>query len=261
MNTQDAKRVLETALICANQPLPLREMRTLFADEIGPDTLRSMLDELVREWEGRGVELVALSTGWRFQSRPEMREYLDRLNPEKPAKYSRAVMETLAIIAYRQPVTRGDIEDIRGVTVASQIVKQLEDRGWVEAIGYREAPGRPALLATTRQFLDDLGLASLDQLPSLDGAPSAEALQGAVEAQPMLLPELATGQPPLPLDEAAGAPAEAGLAGDAAAAPAADLPTHDPDPAPDAAAVMAPDDDADSLGHTADNDPSSAPHA
>ena len=123
-----------------------------------------------RDWEGRGVELVPLSTGWRFQSRPEMREYLDRLNPEKPPKYSRAVMETLAIIAYRQPVTRGDIEDIRGVTVASQIVKQLEDRGWIEAIGYREAPGRPALLATTKQFLDDLGLASLDQLPLLDGS-------------------------------------------------------------------------------------------
>ena len=170
MNSQDAKRVLETALICASQPLPLRDMRVLFADEIGADTLRSLLDELGREWSGRGVELVSLATGWRLQSRPEMREYLDRLNPEKPPKYSRAVMETLAIIAYRQPVTRGDIEDIRGVTVASQIVKQLEDRGWVEAIGYRESPGRPALLATTRQFLDDLGLASLEQLPLLVGA-------------------------------------------------------------------------------------------
>ena len=181
MNSQDAKRVLETALICASQPLPLRDMRVLFADELGPDTLRSLLDELTREWEGRGVELVALASGWRLQSRPEMREYLDRLNPEKPPKYSRAVMETLAIIAYRQPVTRGDIEEIRGVTVASQIIKQLEDRGWVEAIGYRESPGRPALLATTRQFLDDLGLASLDQLPVLegqigDGDPFAQAL-------------------------------------------------------------------------------------
>ena len=143
MNTQDAKRVLETALICASQPMPLRDMRTLFDDELGPDTLRALLDELTRDWDGRGVELVALAQGWRFQSRPEMREFLDRLNPEKPPKYSRAVMETLAIIAYRQPVTRGDIEDIRGVTVASQIIKQLEDRGWVEAIGYREAPGRP----------------------------------------------------------------------------------------------------------------------
>lgn len=165
MNTQDAKRVLQTALICAREPLAMREMRALFADELGTDTLHELLGELVREWEGEGVELVAVSTGWRFQSRPEMREFLDRLHPEKPPKYSRAVMETLAIIAYRQPVTRGDIEDIRGVTVATQIVKQLEDRGWVEAIGYREAPGRPALLATTRQFLDDLGLASLEQLP------------------------------------------------------------------------------------------------
>ncbi len=169
MNTTHAKRVLETALICAQQPLALRDLRTLFDEEVGADTLRSLLDELVRDWEGRGVELVPLCGGWRFQSRPEMREHLDRLNPEKPPKYSRAVMETLAIIAYRQPVTRGDIEDIRGVTVATQIIKQLEDRGWVEAIGYRESPGRPALLATTAHFLDDLGLLSLAQLPLLGG--------------------------------------------------------------------------------------------
>jgi segregation and condensation protein B len=188
MNSLDAKRVLETALICASQPLPLRDMRVLFADELGPDTLRSLLDELTREWDGRGVELVALATGWRLQSRPEMREYLDRLNPEKPPKYSRAVMETLAIIAYRQPVTRGDIEDIRGVTVASQIIKQLEDRGWVEAIGYRESPGRPALLATTKQFLDDLGLASLEQLPLLSGSGAdGQALASALADQPSLL--------------------------------------------------------------------------
>ena len=183
MNTTHAKRVLETALICAQQPLALRDMRTLFADEVGADTLRSLLDELAREWEGRGVELVPLFGGWRFQSRPEMREHLDRLNPEKPPKYSRAVMETLAIIAYRQPVTRGDIEDIRGVTVATQIIKQLEDRGWVEAIGYRESPGRPALLATTAHFLDDLGLNSLSQLPALDGsAASPDALGDGAEA-------------------------------------------------------------------------------
>ena len=188
MNSQEAKRVLETALICASQPLPLRDMRVLFADEIGPDTLRSLLDELSREWDNRGVELVALSTGWRLQSRPEMREYLDRLNPEKPPKYSRAVMETLAIIAYRQPVTRGDIEDIRGVTVASQIVKQLEDRGWVEVIGYRESPGRPALLATTKQFLDDLGLASLEQLPLLAGTTGeSEPLTHLLNEQASLL--------------------------------------------------------------------------
>jgi segregation and condensation protein B len=188
MNTQDAKRVLETALICASQPMPLRDMRALFAEQLGPDTLRSLLEELSRDWAGRGVELVALATGWRLQSRPEMREFLDRLNPEKPPRYSRAVLETLAIIAYRQPVTRGDIEDIRGVVVSSQIIKQLEDRNWIEAIGHRDAPGRPALYATTRQFLDDLGLESLDKLPVLDGPPGAEALNalGAV-TQPDLL--------------------------------------------------------------------------
>ncbi len=175
MNTQDAKRVLQTALICAREPLSIRDMRTLFADEIDPDTVRGLLDELARDWDGEGVELVAVSTGWRLQSRPEMREFLDRLHPEKPPRYSRAVMETLAIIAYRQPVTRGDIEDIRGVTVATQIIKQLEDRGWIEAIGYRETPGRPALLATTRQFLDDLGLASLQQLPLMPEGPSLQS--------------------------------------------------------------------------------------
>jgi len=191
MNTHEAKRVLETALICAQQPLPLRDMRSLFDDQVGVDTLRTLLDELVGDWQDRGVELVALATGWRFQSRPEMREFLDRLHPEKPPRYSRAAMETLAIIAYRQPVTRGDIEDIRGVTVSSQIVKQLEDRGWIEAIGYREAPGRPALYATTRQFLDDLGLASLDQLPILEGPPSAETFELSSVAQPSLLDEQA----------------------------------------------------------------------
>ena len=188
MNTQDAKRVLETALICANQPLPLRAMRSLFDDQIGTDTLRAMLDELVREWNGRGVELVSIASGWRFQSRPELREFLDRLHPEKPPKYSRAVLETLAIIAYRQPVTRGDIEDIRGVMVGSQIIKQLEDRGWIEAIGHRDAPGRPSLFATTRQFLDDLGLGSLDQLPTLEGGQApTDAL---ADLQPSLLGEV-----------------------------------------------------------------------
>jgi segregation and condensation protein B len=203
MNTQDAKRVLETALICAREPMPVRDMRTLFDDELAPDTLRILLDELCRDWDGKGVELVCLATGWRFQSRPEMRQYLDRLHPEKPPKYSRAVMETLAIIAYRQPVTRGDIEDIRGVTVNSQIIKQLEDRGWVDAIGYREAPGRPALLATTKQFLDDLGLASLEQLPLLEGgAFDSGTLDALVPQQTMLLDPQAS----LALDDA-GAPA------------------------------------------------------
>jgi segregation and condensation protein B len=181
MNTQEAKIVLETALLTAQQPLPLSELRRLFADELNADTLRALLDELRHDWHGRGIELVALASGWRFQSAPSMRPYLDRLNPEKPPKYSRAVLETLAIIAYRQPVTRGDIEEIRGVTVSSQVVKALEDRGWVETIGHREAPGRPALFATTRHFLDDLGLRSLEELPSLDHA--AGALPAEFELQ------------------------------------------------------------------------------
>ncbi len=194
MNTSDAKRVLETALICATAPMPLPDMRALFDGEVGSDTVKRLLDELSNDWQERGVELVALASGWRFQSRPEMREYLDRLHPEKPPRYSRAAMETLAIVAYRQPVTRGDIEDIRGVTVSSQIVKQLEDRGWIDTIGYREAPGRPALYATTRQFLDDLGLASLDQLPAIDGGldgqmdshKAAQALAAMDDAAPLL---------------------------------------------------------------------------
>jgi segregation and condensation protein B len=170
MKTLDAKRVLEAALICSSQPMALREMHALFAGEVGNDTLRTLLAELAAECSGRAIELVAVASGWRYQSRPEMAHYLARLDPERAPRYSRAVLETLAIIAYRQPVTRGDIEDIRGVAVASSVIKQLEERGWIEAIGYREAPGRPALLATTRQFLDDLGLVSLDQLPTLDGA-------------------------------------------------------------------------------------------
>ncbi|GAA6120100.1 SMC-Scp complex subunit ScpB [Acidovorax sp. FG27] len=168
MNTVEAKRVLETALICAPQPVTVRELRGLFDDALGADTLKHILLELQQDWAQSGVELVQVASGWRFQSRPEMREYLDRLHPEKPPRYTRAALETLAIIAYRQPVTRGDIEDVRGVTVNSLIIKQLEDRGWVEVIGHRETVGRPALFATTRQFLDDLGLQSLDQLPVLD---------------------------------------------------------------------------------------------
>ena len=189
MNPQDAKRVLETALICASQPLPLGELQALFGDDVEVPALAELLHQIGSDWDGRGVELVSLATGWRFQSRPEMKAYLDRLNPEKPPKYSRAVMETLAIIAYRQPVTRGDIEDIRGVTVATAIVKQLEDRGWIEAIGHRDAPGRPSLLATTPQFLDDLGLQSLAQLPLLDGA--GELAPGAAGEQATLLHEIA----------------------------------------------------------------------
>ena len=167
MNTSDAKRILETALICAQQPLQVRDMRVLFDEEIGADTLKMLLLDLQQDWSFKGVELVNVATGWRFQSRPEMREFLDRLTPEKPPKYTRAVLETLAIIAYRQPATRGDMEDIRGVTINGLILKQLEDRGWIEVIGHRESVGRPALFATTKQFLDDLGIESLDQLPEL----------------------------------------------------------------------------------------------
>ncbi len=199
MNTQQARRILETALICSSQPLPMRDLRMLFGDALGADTLRDLLEDLAQEWSLKGVELVQVASGWRFQSRPEMREYLDRLHPEKPPKYTRAALETLAIIAYRQPVTRGDMEDIRGVTINSTVIKQLEDRGWVEVIGHRETVGRPALYATTRQFLDDLGLTSLDQLPALQdpqnpggGLPALpgfdlldEALPGSFDGQPV----------------------------------------------------------------------------
>jgi segregation and condensation protein B len=168
MNTQEAKVVLEAALLTSEQPLSVSELRRLFDDELNADTIRVLLDELRTDWTGRGIELTALASGWRFQSAPLMRPYLERLNPERPPRYSRAVLETLAIIAYRQPVTRGDIEEIRGVTVSSNVIKTLEDRGWIEVIGHREAPGRPALFASTRAFLDDLGLRSLEELPALE---------------------------------------------------------------------------------------------
>jgi len=167
MNTHEAKVVLEAALLTAPQPLSLSDIGRLFADEVDPATLQSLLEELRQLWQGRGIELVSLATGWCFQSTPDMRTYLDRLNPDKPPRYSRAVLETLAIIAYRQPVTRGDIEEIRGVTVSTQVIRTLEERGWIETVGHREVVGRPALLATTRAFLDDLGLRSLQQLPPL----------------------------------------------------------------------------------------------
>ncbi|MBN9405181.1 MAG: SMC-Scp complex subunit ScpB [Burkholderiales bacterium] len=223
MTSADAKRILETALICAQQPMPLRELQVLFAGELGPDTLKSLLLELQDDWALRGVELVPVASGWRFQSRPELREYLDRLHPEKPPKYTRATLETLAIIAYRQPVTRGDMEDIRGVTINSLLLKQLEDRGWVEVIGHRETVGRPALYATTRQFLDDLGLQSLDQLPVLEDA--AEPVPGMFEA-------LADDEAPAPTaaqaeDAAAAAPSPEPepVTEDEAAAPTADADT------------------------------------
>lgn len=197
MNTAQAKRVLETALLCSTQPVTIRDMRVLFEDALGADTLKVLLEELQLDWADRGLELVAVATGWRFQSRPELRVYLDRLNPEKPPKYTRAVMETLAIIAYRQPVTRGDMEDIRGVTINTQILKQLEDRGWVEVIGHRESVGRPGLYATTRHFLDDLGLSSLDQLPLLASVEGQAAVLASLNP-----PEEDTQQVTLSLDDA-----------------------------------------------------------
>ena len=179
MNTAEAKKVLETALLCTQEPLSMADLKKLYAaddgsEAAGADTIKLMLEQLRHDWQGKGIELVALASGWRFQSRPEMKVYLERLNPERPPRYSRATLETLAIIAYRQPVTRGDIEEIRGVTVNSQTIKMLEDRGWIEAIGHRDVPGRPALLATTRQFLDNLGLTSLEHLPPLQAVSSPD---------------------------------------------------------------------------------------
>lgn len=204
MNTIEAKKVLETALLCAHEPLSINDMKKLYVENgdsdepVGADTIKAMLEELRNDWADKGIEIVSLSTGWRFQSRPEMKRYLERLNPEKPPKYSRATLETLAIIAYRQPVTRGDIEEIRGVTVNSQTIKMLEDRGWIEAVGHRDVPGRPALFATTRQFLDDLGLTSLDQLPPLQQMTKEDVQSGT-------LPELKAleGEMQVSLDQAA----------------------------------------------------------
>jgi segregation and condensation protein B len=164
---EDFKIVLETALLAAGEPMPLAELKKLFDQEFDDDTWRTLLDDLRRDWSQRGVELVQLATGWRFQTRPEYQDFLDRLKNEKPTRYSRAAMETLAIIAYRQPVSRGDIEDIRGVAVSPNVLKTLEARGWIDVVGHRDAPGRPALYATTKKFLDDLGLRSLSELPPL----------------------------------------------------------------------------------------------
>ena len=172
------KRVIETALLCAQEPLTVADLSRLFVEDISTADIDEALVELQRAWDDKGMELVHIATGWRFQSRLSMREYLDRLTPEKPPKYSRAVMETLAIIAYRQPVTRGEIEEIRGVAVSSNVMKQLEDRGWVEVIGHKDTIGRPGLYATTKQFLDDLSLTNLQSLPILeDAAPMAAAEQ------------------------------------------------------------------------------------
>ena len=182
-NPADAKRILEGALLAAPEPLPLSELKRLFDNEIAPETLKNLLEELRSDWSGRAVELVNLASGWRFQTRAEFQPYIERLQTEKPPRYSRAVMETLAIIAYRQPVTRGDIEDIRGVVVSSQIIQSLENRGWIDVVGHRETPGRPALYATTRRFLDELGLRSLQELPPLEEVAQTLQLEPAPAQQ------------------------------------------------------------------------------
>jgi segregation and condensation protein B len=198
----EIKKILETALLTAGEPLGISELRRLFDEDLGADLVRKLLEELRQDWAGRGVELTCVASGWRFRSRPEYQRYLDRLNPQKPPKYSRAVMETLAIIAYRQPVTRGDIEDIRGVSVSPQVIKTLEARGWIEVVGHRDVPGRPALFATTKAFLDDLDLRSLDELPPL------EDLASLVERNAELIPAEARTRG----TAAEEAPAEASLA-------------------------------------------------
>lgn len=200
-NPAEAKRILEAALLASQEPLGLTELKRLFDNEIGAETLKNLLEELRADWSGRAVELVSLASGWRFQTGADFRPYVERLQPEKPPRYSRAVMETLAIIAYRQPVTRGDIEDIRGVTVSGQIIQTLENRGWIDTVGHRETPGRPALYATTRQFLDDLGLRSLQELPPLEELAQTLQLEPAPVAQVAAEPQATTEADLRPADQ------------------------------------------------------------
>jgi len=195
LNPSEVKVVLEAALLAAREPIAVGELRKMFDEEIGADTVRRLLDELRESWKDRGVELVNTASGWRFQTRASVQRYIERIHPDKPPRYTRAVLETLAIVAYRQPVTRGDIENIRGVTVSTQIVKTLEDRGWIDVVGHREVPGHPALYATTKQFLDDLGLRSLQELPPLEEI-----------AKTLELPQT---PPPAPEAAAAGEPVAA----------------------------------------------------
>ena len=204
LNPNEVKAVLETALLANASPRSIAELRRMFDEEIGPDTLRRLLDELRDDWRERGVELVNLATGWRFQTRPSFQKYIERLNPEKPPRYSRAVLETLAIIAYRQPVSRGDIEDVRGVTVSPNIIRTLEQRGWIDVVGHREVPGRPALYATTKDFLNDLGLRSLQELPPLEEIARTLELNAAPIAEEATAEALA-GEP---AEQASAAPSE-----------------------------------------------------
>jgi segregation and condensation protein B len=175
IDLEEVKRVLEAALLSASEPLSVQQLKRLFAGEVDADNIRKVLDALREEWAARSIELTNVASGWRFRVKPEYQGFIDRISNEKPPRYSRAVLETLAIIAYRQPVTRGDIEDVRGVAVSPPTLNALIERGWVEIVGYRESPGRPAIFATTRKFLDDLNLRSLEELPPL------EELQAALE--------------------------------------------------------------------------------
>jgi segregation and condensation protein B len=235
LDVTQLKKVLETALLTSPEPLTLADLKKLFDDDLANETVRKVLEDLRSDWEGRGVELVSVASGWRFRARPESQNFLDRLDPQKPPKYSRAVLETLAIIAYRQPVTRGDIEDIRGVTVSSNILKSLEARGWIDVVGHREVPGRPQLYATTKTFLDDLNLRSLEELPALDdlgtlveSGPAAGGGAGyepAVEALPeneVEAEDAQTNSDEINLHEANGEESEDIDAGDLPPASAAD---------------------------------------
>ena len=200
-NPSEAKRILEAALLASSEPAGIPQLKRLFDEEVSPDTVRNLLTELQEEWKGRAVELVNVASGWRFQTRPDFQPYLERLSPEKPPRYSRAVLETLAIIAYRQPVTRGDIEDIRGVTVSSQIMQTLENRGWIDVVGHRETPGRPALYATTRKFLDDLGMRSLEELPPLEEIAKTLQLEPIPTGEAGVRPANSEGSPENHLEE------------------------------------------------------------
>src|SRR6185295_15918002 len=210
----EAKRILEAALLAAPEPLGITELKRLFEGEVNAETLRKLLTELKEEWHGRAVELVSLSGGWRVHTRAEFQPFLERVFPERAPRYSRAVMETLAIIAYRQPVTRGDIEDIRGVAVSAQILQTLEARGWIDVVGHRDTPGRPALYATTRGFLDDLGLRSLQELPPLEEIaktlPLEPTSETAIEAEQRSAAEPEKAAPESGEAELSGTPAEAG---------------------------------------------------
>ena len=220
LDLTQVKRVLETALLTTQEPLTLAQLKKLFDDDLSNDALKNVLEELKADWDGRGVELVSVASGWRFRTRPESQKFLDRLEPQKPPRYSRAVLETLAIIAYRQPVTRGDIEDIRGVTVSSNILKSLEARGWIEVIGHREVPGRPQLYATTKSFLDDLNLRSLEELPPLDDLGSlVESGSGTAPAPA----ESSENAQPDVADDSEAEPSSGELEGSARGAPAEEV--------------------------------------